>query len=213
MTISTTILTGLRNARRLLNDKYIFYRKIAIVMYDVKNYERINFGKSGYAIKRINIIDRDTVDKLRNALNKVDFSPLPFDIQEAKERLKNKYRFVVIEHDGEFVGWTWDAVGLMYIPELEETIQLKDREAFSFNTYIHKDHRNKGLNKLMLHGKVSFLQDEHFTKEWGHIWDWNIPSLTSFTHMGWKIVGYYHYFKFFCFKIRYRAYNKSECSI
>jgi len=96
---------------------------------------------------------------------------------------------------------------------LEETIKLNDREAFSYNTYIQKDYRNKGLNKLMLHGKVSYLHDEHFTKEWGHIWRWNAPSLTSFTHMGWKIVGSYHYLKFFFIKIRYRAYNKTECGI
>ena len=198
---------------KLMENKCIFYRKIAVVLYDVENYEKLNLEKPEYMIKRINAIDQETEDKIKKALQQMDFRPLPFDLEEAKKRLENKYRFVVIEHDGEFVGWTWDAVGFMYIPELEETIRLKDREAFSFNTYIHKDHRNKGLNKLMLHGKVSFLQDENFTKEWGHIWSWNIPSLTSFTHMGWKIIGYYYYFKIFCIKIRYRGYKRTECSI
>lgn len=197
-------------------DKYVFYNRIAIVLYDVENYERPNYNrfvKNGFEIKRIKTIDKNIEEKLIKALSKVDFQPLPFDVNEAKERLRNNYCFVVVEHNDKFVGWTWDAVGFVLIPELQERIELRDKEAFSFNTYIEKSYRSKGLNKLMLHGKISFLYDEGFKKEWGHIWRWNIPSLKSFTHMGWKIVGTYHYFRLFFIKIRYRSYSKTECAI
>ena len=210
-----SIFKVLRKLREVINNKYIFYRRFVIVLYDVEDYENdeIDFEKSQFVIRRINTIDKDTEDKINRAFKKVDFHPLPFDVEEARERLRNNYRFIAVEHNCEFVGWTWDAVGFIYIPELEETMKLKETEAFTYNAYIQKDYRNKGLNRLMLHGKISALKKEGFKKEWAHIWFWNAPSLTSFTHMGWEIVGYYHYVRFFFIKIRYRAYKKGNCGI
>jgi GNAT superfamily N-acetyltransferase len=206
----------LRKLFKVTTDKYIFYRRIAIVLYDVENYtnnQELKSEKLNISVKRIKTIDKNVESKLQKALSRVDFRPPPFDVEEAKKRLNNNYHFIVLEHNGEFIGWSWDAVGFIYIPELQETITIKDKEAFSFNTYIEKSYRNKGLNKITLHAKIQSLHKEKFRKEWGHIWSWNKPSLKSFTHMGWQIFGYYHYFRFFFLKIRYRAYSKKECSI
>ena len=214
--VKMEILKGLKKFAALVNEKYVFYRRIAIVLFSIENYiddRELISNKLKITIKRITAIDENIEKKLQEALLNVDFHPLPFDVKEAKERLNRNYRFVVLEHNEEFIGWTWDAVGSIYIPELEEIVKLKEKEAFSFNTYIEKSYRNKGLNKIMLHGKIRFLRNEKFKKEWGHIWSWNIPSLKSFTGMGWEIVGYYHYFKFFFIKIRFRAYKRKDCSI
>jgi len=211
-----SFIRNLPKIGRIVENKYISYRKIAIILYDVENYKKDiarNNEQSEYIIKRVNVIDEHVEDKIYTALQKMDFRPLPFNVEEARKRLRNEYRFVVIEHRDAFIGWTWDAVNFIYIPELEETIKLKEKEAFSFNTYIQKEYRNKGLNKKMLHTKIFLLHEEQFTKEWGHIWYWNKPSLASFTHMGWKIIGTCHYFKFLNIKLRYRTYNKKECTI
>jgi hypothetical protein len=200
-----------------INQKIIFYRKVAIVKYDISNYKIINDitlqNYQKFNVKRIITLNPKIEKKLNAALLKVDFSPLPFTINEAKKRLTNGYHLIIMENNDEIIGWTWDAVRSYYIPELNEKIDLKQNECFSYNTYIDKRFRNKGLNKIMLHGKIASLYNEGFEKEWGHIWAWNIPSLKSFTGMGWVIIGYIYYFKFFFIKIKYRSYSKNAFSI
>jgi ribosomal protein S18 acetylase RimI-like enzyme len=205
----------LKKLSKAFNSKYIFYRRIAIILCELEEHNNQNFNleQLNITVKRVKYIDKKIENKLKNALLRMDFRPLPFDIDNARHRLNNNCHFIIIEQNDELIGWSWHAVGSVYNPELEERIKLNDRDAFVFNTYIEKAYRNRGFHKIMLHEKIKSLREEGFKKEWGIVWEWNTPSLKSFTHMGWQIFGYYHYFRFFFLKIRYRAYSKKECSI
>lgn len=192
---------------RLLNDRYIFYRRLVVIERHIEKKQSMigsNIKKSEFSAKRVMNINGLLETKIKKALLRMDFHP-PFDIKEAKRRLKDGYFFIILEHNGEVIGWSWAAVNSIYIPEIEKEVNLGNRTAFSFNTYINKHYRNKGLNRLLFQMQLKSLSEEHFSIIWGLIYSWNENSIKSLTAMGWEITARYYYLKFIFIKIRYRS--------
>jgi GNAT superfamily N-acetyltransferase len=193
--------------KKVINNRFIRYRQFFIVECDIENYRddnEFNHKKSNILMRRIKTIDKNHENKITNALSKMDFNP-PFDIHEAKERLKRGYYFIIAEHNDEIIGWRWAAINSIFIPEIGKKVKLKNKEAYGFNVYIEKPYRNKGINKMLFKEEASYLHKDHFRKIWGLTYCWNIAPTKSLTHIGCKIAGYYHYFKFFFITIRFRS--------
>ncbi len=202
----------LQKINKAINERYIFYRRFAVVEYNIENHKndnKFNQEKSKIFVRRIKTIDKNLEEKISDALSRMDFNP-PFDISEAKKRLEKGYYFVIAEQNDEIIGWRWAAINSIFISEIGKRVKLEKREAYDFNAYVEKLYRSKGINKIMIRHEVSCLHNARFRKMWGLNYSWNIAHLKSLTRMGYKIVAYYYYFKFFFIKIGYRSQLKQN---
>ena len=148
-------------------------------------------------------IDEALSEKIEKALGKMVFHP-PFDIKEAKDRLRRGYYFIILEDGREIIGWCWAGIGTVYVPEIQKSVVLGRGEAIGLNAYIAEDYRGKGLIGLVYRKKFESLNADGYTKILGFPYSWNQDSIKSMMSSAWRIVGDYYYIRLLFIKIRCR---------
>jgi RimJ/RimL family protein N-acetyltransferase len=152
--------------------------------------------------KRLREITPEYEAKIKGVLYRMDFKP-PFDIQEAKRRLKKGYYFIILENDIEIIGWSWAAINRVFFDEFNCHINIKGKHAFFFNTYVYKGFRGKGLNHIVFHEKLHQLKKDGYDKIWGLIYKSNKPSRRSFQKIGFEEIGSYRFAKLLFMNFRF----------
>ncbi|MFX0199067.1 MAG: GNAT family N-acetyltransferase [Candidatus Hodarchaeota archaeon] len=152
--------------------------------------------------KRLFEISPEYQARIEEVFTDMDHRPL-FDISEAKHRLENGFFFIILENDSEILGWSWAAVNRVYFKDFNCFLPIKEKTAFSFNTYVKKQFRGRRLNQLIVHEKLLHLKKAGYDYIWGLIYPWNHSSIKSFTRMNWEIIGKYYFMKFFFMNLRF----------
>lgn len=152
--------------------------------------------------KQLQEITPEYENRIISAIQKMDFTP-PFNIQEAKRRLKEGYYFIILENDIEIIGWSWAAINRVFFDEFNCHINIKGKHAFSFNTYIHKAFRGKGLNHIVLHEELHQLKRDGYDRFWGLIHKSNKPSRNSYQKIGFEEIGSYRFAKLLFMNFRF----------
>ena len=120
-----------------------------------------------------------------------------FSLSDIHTRLQMGHVLSIAMIDNRIVGWTWSAMGNIHYSEFNALIKLRPGEAFSYNTYVHKQHRGKRINQYLLNNMLSYLKQRKRTKLWALIYPWNTASLNSYLKNGWKIEKDYYFLKLF----------------
>jgi GNAT superfamily N-acetyltransferase len=140
--------------------------------------------------------------KMEKAISQMDYKS-PFNIQEAKRRIKEGGYFIILENGSEIIGWSWAAVNRVFFDEFNCFIEIKERCAFSYNLYIKKQYRGKRLNHVTLGELLYQLKNDGYNKAWVLVQKWNNGSLKSLNSMGWRIVGDYKFIKLMFLNFRF----------
>ena len=152
--------------------------------------------------KQLKKITPEYETKIISAIQKMDFTP-PFNIQEAKRRLKKGCYFIILENDIEIIGWSWAAINRVFFDEFNCHINIKGKHAFFFNTYVHKGFRGKRLNHIVFHEKLHQLKKDGYDKIWGLIYKSNKPSRRSLQEIGFEEIGSYSFAKLLFMNFRF----------
>lgn len=147
-------------------------------------------------------INSDYRAKIEKAIAQMDFKP-PFDIEEAKHRIKEGWYFVILENGKEIIGWSWAAVNRVFFDDFNCFIRLKEGCAFSYNIYIKKQYRGRRLNHITLRELLYQLRHDGCEKTWVLVHKWNYGSLRSLNSMGWRVVGHYNFIKLMFLNLRF----------
>lgn len=194
--------------RYFLRNKIFHFSSMCAVEYDLTRFPMdtqaisTEIGGELFVSNRLCDFDQVLEMSLEKAISKMDFTP-PFTLDEARRRLERGHYLIIVETDGMIVGWSWAGVGMVHFGEFDCVIKLNEGHAFSFNTYIDKEYRGKGLNQLVLNQQLLCLKKDGFKKVWALIHVDNKASLRSYLKNGWRNIGYYRFLKLFFMSFRF----------
>lgn len=152
--------------------------------------------------KRLREIRPEDGTKIEHAIKRMDIKPT-FDLEEAKKRVSHGFYFITLQLEDKIIGWDWAGVDKVYFDQFNCHIQLRKGHVFSFNTYIEKAYRGRGLNSIVVKGKLYELVKDGYGKIWGLAHKWNQASIKSFENMNWKFLGNYNFIKLFFLNLRF----------
>lgn len=153
-------------------------------------------------VNRIKQIDDAIKDQLENSLKKSDITPT-FNINEAKKRIDKGSYFFILKCNENIIGWSWAKVGTVFFDEFQDTINLKEKHAFAYNSFILKEYRGKGLISLLYQEKLNHLKKDGIVKVWALVHKWNKKSLKSFNKMKWTKLGNYTFLRVLFFNLKF----------
>jgi RimJ/RimL family protein N-acetyltransferase len=103
-----------------------------------------------------------------------------------QERLKHgNVCFIVLVEDI-IVAFSWISFHNEYLSENQIEVQLKDKEAYFFDTFVDPAYRNKGLQAAMIPPRIDFLRNQGYEKIIGLVDDYNTYSLRALISAGYK---------------------------
>jgi hypothetical protein len=167
---------------------------MVVVGRDLEAFRKEFNSLDGVVARKIYEINSCEEDKIRDALDRKGFKS-PFNVNEAKQRIKDNFYFIVVEKNEKIIGWSWAGVGNVYFGEFNCKIKLKKDEAFSFNTYVAPDFRGLNVNQITLNEKLSQLKKDGYRLIWGLIYPWNKSSLRSFEKNRWNRLGNFYFLR------------------
>ncbi len=119
----------------------------------------------------INTIDFDSLAKEIEEFKKELNWDEMWDVNDAKNRLKNNWKVVVFMPNDIIKGWIW----------LDNTGEPK-------NIYVNNEYRNKGIGKELYYEIHNICKKNNIEKIIGYIDDWNIYSRKCIESVGWHEV-------------------------
>lgn len=152
--------------------------------------------------KRIKTISSNIEKMMEEAILRMDFKP-QFNINEAKERLRNGYYFICILNEKAIIGWKWTAFKEVYIEDFYCKIKIRKDHTYSYNEYTQKEYRGHGLMSIIRNEEKYNLKKDNIKVNWGLIYSWNKSSIRNSLKNGFKIIGKFYFirFLFLTFKI------------
>jgi hypothetical protein len=156
----------------------------------------------GVSATRLFEINSEYGVKVGKAISQMDYRP-PFDIQEARRRIKEGGYFIILENGSEIIGWSWAAVNRVFFDDFNCFIKIRERCAFSYNLHIKAQFRGKRLNHITLGELLYQLKNDGYEKTWVLVHKWNYGSLRSLNNMGWRMVGHYNFMKLIFLNFRF----------
>ncbi len=137
-------------------------------------------------------LEPSDLDKLSELLDvQRDCEPVfkPIDIQEAALRLEKGELCYVCEDEGEFIGYSWFTKKDKYIPEIESTILLGQKDLYLYNSYRLKDHRHRNVLGGNLSAARKHLVPQGFAREITATMDWNKASREAVRKLNFVVSG------------------------
>jgi GNAT superfamily N-acetyltransferase len=188
-----------------LSFRYILRKTVRIDWRDTIVFERSLADPVQQVIPRINVNIRmatiNDLDKLKRLVDQDKY----VRFQERFEH--GKVCFVVLVEDI-IVAFSWISFHNEYLSENQIEVQLKDKEAYFFDTYVDPAYRNKGLQAAMIPPRIEFLRSQGYEKIIGLVDDDNIYSLRALTSAGYKPKTVSRLIKIFGLKFhRWREYT------
>ena len=136
--------------------------------YNLTNYNNVKIIPE---IKQVFFIDEK---KLKSSIDEfqveLEWNNM-WSIEDAKQRLKDGWKLLVIEKDNKYIGWSWIDISIKKW----------------FNLYVHKDYRNMGYGKELIYSILNLANDKGLDILYADVDDWNKNSQKLFRKCGWKI--------------------------
>lgn len=82
-----------------------------------------------------------------------------------------------------------------YVTDFEEEISIPSGSAFVYDTFIHPDHRARGLATFMISQMLESLRQRGLQYVWCHIPRWNVASRRAFAKNGFVRTKHIRYFR------------------
>jgi hypothetical protein len=106
------------------------------------------------------------------------------------EHFRRQRSTCIVALDGErIVASSWMTSGLVYVDELQRTVEVPEGEHFSTRSFVDPAYRGLSLLSHLIHG-FSAQQPDTDTV-WGLVYDWNVASVRSLERLGWRMTGRY----------------------
>lgn len=118
-----------------------------------------------------------------------------FDMAEAARRVLMGGRCFICEDKGRIAGYAWFATHECYIPEVQATIRLKDREIYAYNAYVGRKYRGQRVIECILVASARSLYGGGFHRGIVAGMRWNrtvhrVFSAMRFSRKGYLSTGY-----------------------
>jgi len=97
--------------------------------------------------------------------------------------------------EDKLVGFIKLGRNLVHVHDFEGMIQLPDRVAFVYDTFIDPEYRHQGLAQMMLLNTMAYLDNLDYRTIFCHIEDWNEASVNAFSRVGFTRIGTVRYLR------------------
>ena len=97
--------------------------------------------------------------------------------------------------EDKLVGFIKLGRNLVHIHDFEGMIQLPDRVAFVYDTFIDPEYRHQGFAQMMLLNTMAYLENLDYRTIFCHIEDWNKASVNAFSSVGFTRIGTVRYLR------------------
>lgn len=122
--------------------------------------------------------------------------------QEISTALKYNHCWPSVCTNGKIIGCIKIGFGNVYIADHNSVIELPEKIAIIYDTYVLQEQRGKGVAKYLITQAAKFLKAKGYTKVKCHIPPWNKASIRAYEKIGFKKVSYIRYFRIFGIPIR-----------
>jgi ribosomal protein S18 acetylase RimI-like enzyme len=122
--------------------------------------------------------------------------------QEIATALEYNHCWPSIRTSGKIIGCIKIGFRNVYIVDYNRVIELPERMAFIYDTYVLQEQRGKGVAKHLITQAIKFLKAQGYTKVRCHIPPWNKASISAYEKIGFKKFSYIRYFRIFGVSIR-----------
>ena len=170
--------------------RYIFSRsRMVFYEYPYSNPDPWQPSEDGPIFRVLTVSDLGRLSELL-AIQR-DCEPVfkPAGIQQAAARLETGEVCYICEKEGRIIGYSWFAKGEKYIPEIESTILLGQKDLYLFNSYILKDHRRRNVVGGNLSAARKDLIPQGFAREITATMEWNKPAGGSLMKLNFRVAG------------------------
>jgi ribosomal protein S18 acetylase RimI-like enzyme len=128
--------------------------------------------------------------------------------KEISVALEYNHFWPSVRANGKIIGCVKIGFGNVYIADYDKVIELPEKMAFIYDTYILPEQRGKGVAKYLKSQVLKFLKAKGFNKVGSHVPPWNKAMISINEKMGIKKVSYIRYFKIFGISIRIASHSK-----
>lgn len=138
------------------------------------------------------------------------FKPI-FDLEVAKERIREGERCFICRADGEIAGYVWFAPDRKYILEIQAILQMAKQEIYSYNAYVLERFRGRDVIAQLQRFGRGRLSGDGFQREICATMAWNSrPDHILLKKLNMQVIGtvsagYFMTYRFFinnCKEIR-----------
>jgi len=178
--------------------RYMFSRH-TMIFYDYSMGDLASLdwkSREGLIFRELSSLDYDALEALLAAQGTEEpvFQP-PFDMAEAARRILMGGHCFICEDKGRIAGYAWFATHECYIPEVQATIRLKDREVYGYNAYVGRKYRGQRVIECLWVASARSLYDRGFHWGIGAGMSWNrtihrVFSAIRFSRKGYLSAGY-----------------------
>lgn len=122
--------------------------------------------------------------------------------QEIATALEYNHCWPSVRTNGKIIGCIKIGFRNPYIVDYNRVIELPERMAFIYDSYVIQGQRGKGVAKYLLTQAFKFLKAQGYTRVGGYVASWNKASIRACEKIGYKKASYIRYFRIFGVSIR-----------
>ena len=121
--------------------------------------------------------------------------------QEIETAIKYNHYWPSVSNNGIIIGSIKVGLKKVYIADYDQIVDLPEKTAFIYDTYVLNEKRGKGVAKFLIVESIKYLKSKGFLKVKCHIPVWNKASISAYEHIGFQKTSYNRFFRIFGFKI------------
>ena len=104
--------------------------------------------------------------------------------QELKAARDNSHVYGLLRVGRDRAGYIKIGLGHAYVADFEQCLRIPPASAFIYDTFVHPDHRGRGLALFMVGRALAALRARGIRRVWCHIPAWNHPSINVYMKSG-----------------------------
>lgn len=107
---------------------------------------------------------------------------------------KEGHYFTSLKLNDRIIGYNKTGFNRVYIEDFKDIFNFPANVAFTYDTFILPEYRNKGYASFLLANVLLRLKENGFKSIWAHIPAWNVSSERVHTKLGFKKICFVRYF-------------------
>ena len=143
----------------------------------------------------------------------VTFDKELYSPQEIVTALEYNHCWPSVRTNGKIIGCIKIGFRNVYIVDYNRVIELPERMAFIYDTYVLQEGRGKGVAKYLITESIKFLKTQGYTRVRCHIPPWNKASINAYEKVGFRKVSHIRYFRIFGIPIRKVKFVKEKSNV
>lgn len=114
--------------------------------------------------------------------------------KEIEIGLKEGHMYTSLKLHNRTIGYNKTGFNNVYIEDFKKVYRFPPGVAFTYDTYIDPNYRNKGYGAYLLYNVCTYLKSKGFRSIWAHIPPWNKASIVMHEKTGFQKKEYIAYF-------------------